>query len=479
RWDFFGHVQDTSGRLRTMSFADGHARVINGSFVPMLVPNPADSKFTLYDVNWRQFMPRLGIAYRLTDRMVLRTGAGLFYNAQQMNNFQILNLQPPFSGSNLFQNDRENPRATIDNPFAGSSTRSPAALLMLGNIRVGHGNRSMYLNNDIWQWTLEIERSLGQSFVTGIAYLGSNGSNIDTTISNYNNPAPGVGNIQARRPIQFYVDSRDPNTLLPLGTLRYLDSGANSSYHALQARAEKRYSQGLTFTASFNYQKAIAVGYSVNEAAAFGGRIPQDPRNVRAERARFNLDQRFRFVFSHVWELPFFRNERGFTRFVLGGWAINGIVQLTSGLPVNVTQTGDSHNTGSESQPRPHIAPSSKVERVMEGRSVNRWFNTDAFVRSKCNGCPGEGIFLGSLGYGNAGVNLLDAPGQKTWDFALFKEFRIKEGHRVQVRWEAFNFLNTPQFSAPTRSLGSATFGIISSTITDNREMQFGLKYFF
>ena len=70
-------------------------------------------------------------------------------------------------------------------------------------------------------------------------------------------------------------------------------------------------------------------------------------------------------------------------------------------------------------------------------------------------------------------------PGQKTWDYALFKEFRIKERHRVEVRWESFNFLNTPQFSAPSRSLGSATFGRITSTTTDNREMQFGLKYFF
>jgi Carboxypeptidase regulatory-like domain/TonB dependent receptor-like, beta-barrel len=481
RWDFFGHVRETEGRLRTVSFDPGQARTINnGLFVPMLVPNPGDAEFALYDINWRQFMPRLGVAYRLTERMVLRAGGGLFYNAQQMNNFQILNLQPPYSGSNLFENDRQNPRATIDNPFAGSATASPAALLMLGNIQASRSNRSMYLNNDIWQWTMEIERSFGQDLVVGIAYLGSKGSNIDTTISNFNNPDPGVGNIQGRRPIQFYADSREPDKLIPLGTLRYLDSGTNSSYHALQARAERRYSRGLTFTGSFNYQKAIGVGYSVNEGAAFGGRIPQDPRNVGAERGRFNLDQRFRFVFSHVWEMPFFRNQKGFKGFVLGGWAINGIVQLTSGLPVNVTQTGDSHNTGAESQPRPHIAPGTTVERVMEGRSLDQWFNTDAFVRSKCDGCPQvDGIFVGPKGYGTAGVNLFDAPGQKTWDFALFKEFRIKEGHRVQLRWESFNFLNTPQFSAPSRSLGSATFGRITSTITDNREMQFGLKYFF
>ena len=116
---------------------------------------------------------------------------------------------------------------------------------------------------------------------------------------------------------------------------------------------------------------------------------------------------------------------------------------------------------------------------MLEDRTLGRWFNTDAFVRSKCNGCTGEGLFIGPAGYGNAGIGLFDAPGQKTWDFGLFKQFRIGERHRVQFRWEAFNFLNTPQFNAPGRNLGDATFGRISSTITGNREMQFGLKYSF
>jgi hypothetical protein len=115
----------------------------------------------------------------------------------------------------------------------------------------------------------------------------------------------------------------------------------------------------------------------------------------------------------------------------------------------------------------------------MDGRTLDHWFNTAAFVRSKCNGCSGDGLFIGPYGYGNAGVALFDAPGQKTWDFALFKQFRFRERHRIQFRWEAFNFLNTPQFSAPGRTFGNADFGRISSTITGNREMQFGLKYSF
>ena len=226
---------------------------------------------------------------------------------------------------------------------------------MLGNLQVDRNNRSLYLNNDIWQWSMEIEKSFGRDFVTGLAYVGSQASNIDMPVQNFNNPDPGLGAVQGRRPIQFYVDSRDPSRLLPLGTVRRLETWTSANYNALQARAEKRYSHGLLFHASFNYQKALSVGYSVNEGPPYGSNFTQDPRNREGDRGRSYIDQRFRFVFSHIWEIPWMRNEKGVKGFLLGGWAINGIIQLSSGLPVTVAQSGDSHNTGAQSVPRPHV----------------------------------------------------------------------------------------------------------------------------
>jgi hypothetical protein len=111
------------------------------------------------------------------------------------------------------------------------------------------------------------------------------------------------------------------------------------------------------------------------------------------------------------------------------------------------------------------------VPRVWDNRSIAEWFPTDAFVRSKYEGNTGPGLFLGPKGYGNSGISLFDAPGQKTWDFALFKEFRITEGQRLQFRWESFNFLNTPQFAQPQRQFGNANFGRITSTRFNNREI--------
>jgi hypothetical protein len=479
RWDYFGPVTDANGRIRNLSFANSDVRTIAGVTYPMLVPDPFVSR-ALYDTNKRQFMPRLGIVYRFGERTVLRMGSGLFYSPQQSNNFNILGLNPPLSGSTVFQNDRTRPTATIQNPFAGSPVGGgPAAIVMLGWLQADRDNRSMYLNNKIWQWTAEIERSFGQNFVTGIAYVGSAGSHLDMPVQNWNNPDPGPGAVQSRRPYQFYVDSREPDRLLPLGTVRRLESWTNSNYHALQMRAEKRYSRGLTFNASFNFQKAMYIGYGVNEGGPFGNSYSQNPRDRLADYGRSQIDQRFRFVFSHIWEIPWMRNARGPKGWFLGGWAINGIVQLTSGLPVTVQQNGDSQNTGPSSFQRPHVVDGKSVPRVWDDRSINQWFDTTAFVRSKCDGCGGEGVFMGPLGYGNAGVSLFDAPAHKTWDFACFKEFTPKEGHRIQFRYEAFNFLNTPQFSAPSRSLGAADFGRINSTSINNREMQLGLKYIF
>jgi hypothetical protein len=479
RYDWFGAVTDANGRIRNLSFANSDVRTVNGATIPRLVPDPNVST-ALYDINWKQIMPRLGIVYRLNDRTVVRTGSGLFYSPQQTNNFNILGLNPPFSGSTVFQNDRNNPTATIQNPFAGSPVGGgPAAIVMLGWTKADRDNRSMYLNNKIWQWTVEIERSFAQNFVTGIAYVGSAGSHLDMPVMNFNNPDPAVGTVQNRRPYQFYIDSRDQNTLLPLGTVRRLESWTNSNYHALQLRAEKRYSRGLTFNASFNFQKAMYIGYGVNEGGPYGNSYTQDPRNRLGDYGRSQIDQRFRFVFSQVWEIPWLRAAKGPKAWVLGGWSINGIIQLTSGMPVTVSQNGDSHNTGPSSFQRPHVVTGRSVSRVWDGRSIDSWFDTGAFVRSKCDGCTGEGVYIGPKGYGNAGVSLFDAPAQKTWDFACFKEFTPKEAHRIQFRFEAFNFLNTPQFSAPSRALGAADFGRINSTVINNREMQLGLKYIF
>ena len=209
RWDWYGAVTDANGRIRNLSFANSDMRTdqrrdVSRSWCLIRCVSEA-----LYDINWKQIMPRLGIVYRLNDRTVVRMGSGLFYSPQQTNNFNILGLNPPFSGSTVFQNDRNNPTATIQNPFAGSPVGGgPAAIVMLG-------------------WTARRTATTGRCISTtrsGNGRRRSNAASVRTSspaspmsaapdristcrCMNWNNPDPGLGAVQGRRPYQFYVDS--------------------------------------------------------------------------------------------------------------------------------------------------------------------------------------------------------------------------------------------------------------------------------
>jgi hypothetical protein len=148
---------------------------------------------------------------------------------------------------------------------------------------------------------------------------------------------------------------------------------------------------------------------------------------------------------------------------VLKNWSFNGIVTYQSGFPFTVTQSGNTQNTGAGTQ-RPDYVPG--VSPDLDNPDPARWFNTDAFARAVNK-------------YGNVGRNTLRQPALKGWDIGVFKEFPVTEGHRFQFRWEVFNLWNTPQFRAPVSQLGNASFGRITSTWLDNRQIQFALKYLF
>src|SRR5258708_36932230 len=166
-----------------------------------------------------------------------------------------------------------------------------------------------------------------------------------------------------------------------MGLCVSLNCGLKSTYKSLHARLEKRFAHGLTFTAAFNYQKSLATGYSVKESSPYQSNVPQNPRNTGLDRGRFGLDQRVRFVYNYVWQLPLFQQAKGIEGALLGGWSLNGIVQLASGFPITVGQSGDSMNTGSASAPRPNIAPGASVSRACDSCTPSHWFTTAAFVR--------------------------------------------------------------------------------------------------
>jgi len=392
--------------------------------------------------------PRFGFAYRLTDRMAIRGGYGIFTATNQFDHVNVLQLNPPMAGSITVINPTLSPIATIQDPV-------PTALVSanpLYNVVSIQPDRK-HINPYIQNWNFQVSRQLGVNNALEVGYVGNKGTFLDTSQLNFNSPDPGPGDIQSRRPY--------PN----FNRIRLLTTDGNSTYHALQTRFEHRFARGLSFTAAYNWSHMI----DDQQDETNGDRCRcQDPRHRGiAEKASSMLDIRHRFVAGYVWEIPFTSGLRGVTGAVLGGWQLGGIVNIQSGSPFRIYQSADSQNNDSVGSARPNLVPGQDPSLPSSERDPSRWFNTAAFRPSV-------------LMYGNTPRNPLIGPGLNVWNLSAQKAFRMPwESHSIQFRAEMFNAFNTPQFANPGGALGDGDFGQVTSTRADNRQIQFGLRYQF
>ena len=221
------------------------------------------------------------------------------------------------------------------------------------------------------------------------------------------------------------------------------------------AKIEKRFSNGFTVLTSYTWSKNIGdtCGSAVQGNATGCGY--QDMFNLRNERSIDNQDIPHRFVTSALYDLPFLKSNR-----ILGGWTIGSIVTAASNVPYTPTVGGNPANSaGIATVNRPNV-----VGAAYSGeRTVQRDFNTAAFVANP------------QFQYGNAGRNILRQRPHFNWDFSTHKNFQLAERLRLQFRFEAFSFSNTPRFGTPGNVVGTAKFGVITSAATP-RNLQFGLK---
>ncbi len=451
------------------------------------VPAQIRTTYPFYEPQKNLFMPRIGLAYRATDNWVIRAGYGIYYNVHQLNNYTILNLNPPLSGSSNFQNNAQNNVLTDpSNPYTFSNP--------FGTVNPSLGTSANVLNTDnfqpqVNQWSVDVQRRLPGDMVLTVGYVGSKTSHLDNTVE-INSPDPafniGGSTLQSRRPYQFIDDN---GIIRPLTRIRFLDSGGNAWYQGLQTTLQKRFSNGLSFSIAHTFSKSLMEGYGRNEGDGFNPNTYQDPRNRAAEKARVGFDVTHNVVSNFVYELPKLSNSNGFLRTVLGGWQTNGVLTFRTGFPFTVNQ-GAITNTANVT-----VRPNRIADGSISNPTVNQWFNPDAFTIVSC-----QDTSLPELcRYGDAGQGILEGPGAKIVDFSLFKNFTITERFRLQFRSEFYNLFNTPQFSRPGNSLQtSANFlprrnasggidypsqanisrgpGAITSTVSPNRQIQFGLK---
>ena len=494
RWEYNTPAVDIKGLWRSLSFTE----LTNG--LPTVVPAIGTEK-EFYQSSKKLFMPRLGIAYRPSDNWVVRAGLGIYYNVHQLNNYTILNLNPPKSGTSNFSNTSSGgritnaatqPILTFAAPFGVVSQTSATGINALSP-----DNNQPYVT----QWSLDVQRRLPFDTVLTVGYVGNKGTHIDQTVE-LNAPPPIVGgNPNTRRPIPSFVDGPGGPTR-PLNRLRWLTSDGNSWYHALQVNAQKRFSGGFSMNFSYTWGRAEGEGYGRNEA---GGAIPnsyQNPRNRAAEKTRYGFDFQHSAVTSFLYELPTISAFRdNFGKHVFGGWQVNSIIVLRTGLPFSVTQTNTINTIEG------HVRPDRLSDGKLDNHTIDKWFDPNAFRVVTCQQ-PGANTTDGAAlnqyltqfcHFGSAGQGIIEGPGFKNVDFSVMKKIAFTERVRLQFRAEIFNIFNTPQFGVPNSALNGATAflpstangafptqitasrgpGAITSLVAPMRQMQFGLKLLF
>lgn len=501
RWDLFQVPLDSFGAWRSLRL-DVLTRVPDGRSLPTVIPEVNKVNWSSYNSDNRYFMPRIGLAYRATNKWVIRSGFGWFANAQQLNNFTILNLVPPISGTIAYQT-QEDILPVFPYEYAGRTYNvqtvrlRPGFINSVGNLYgAGAGSISSVRNTILvppdnkasnhWQWSFDLQRELPFNVLATVGYVGSKTNHLDNTVT-FNNPDPAYlnTNIQARRPYPFHVsqgevDAAGNPRIFGTGNIRYLDSYGNGSYHALQVNIEKRYSHGLVLGWAYTYSKALGEGYGRNESGAGVSNGYQNPRDRRQARSRFGFDVTHNSVLNFVYEMPFLNRFKGVAGAFLAGWQTNGVYTLRTGFPFTVN--GGNLNTGGFTLP----------DRLEDGRLLDqatrqRWYNTQAFRRTDCNinGRPDL------CKYGNAAMDAMVSPGGNTMDFSMYKNWKLRflgEQGRIQFRSEFFNLFNTPNFGQPNGISFTTTSSVtpdgprdaeIRSLRNPMRVIQFAAKIYF
>jgi hypothetical protein len=387
----------------------------------------------------KQWAPRIGFAWRpFSEATVIRGGYGIFYEGEYTDGRVNLFMPPFLLSDNAINDQAAVPNRTMADFYLGAPLGSP-------NTTVGLTPTFTRLNMGYDQhWNFGIQRQLGSNMMFDLEYVGNKGSHIQGNDA-FNIPDAGPGGIQARRPYPRYSG------------FGYISSSTSTTYHALQAKFEKRLSHGLWFLSSYTFAKSL---WKTNSPSG-GGRY-----NFESGPSEYQVPHTVSNSFSY--QLPFGKGQpfasgvNRATDALIGGWQLQGIMIFRSGVPFTVTMARDVANTGVGGQ-RPNRIASGKAATP----TLAQWFDPTAFVAAP------------NFTYGNSGLRILSPDIIRTVDFSMFKQFNVREGHRLQFRFEAFNLPNTPSFAAPAAALDTATVGRVTSTATAPRQMQIAIKYMF
>jgi hypothetical protein len=496
RWDYYGVAHEATNRTTVFDFDEFHGACLgSGSFnTPFPAPlntAPCPRNPTLYNASYRNFDPRLSLAWApsaLRGRTVFRVGFGIYHGAAQNDDlnaglesdtFRISIV--PASGSAIPLSpayERENPDLS-NFPKAG---QHPRALQR-------HGRRDLYAE----EWGLTIDQQLPASFLLSVSYLGSHGVRLFSrgAVNLCNGPvvtfSNASGNANCVRPLDRYFPGANPadpsQTLDPYGSVDIKRDIGSSTYHALGVALERRFDRGLSF------QGRYTLSHSINDGSVGGGESngPENVNCLPCDKGPSIFDIRHNFTANAVYELPFgpgktFITEGGVTGKIIGGWQLSGTGIWHTGHPLTVnmillgSQTFLLPDGNDQTLQRPDVIPGIPLTLQGGGRDGIPLINAAAFQSPPVDA-------NGNLTrFGNAGNGIIRA--LPTWqiDVALTKETRLSEHRSLQLAIQAFNAFNHTQLGDPfgrfliytptqpnPRALATPPgFGVISSTVNFN-----------
>ncbi len=394
------------------------------------------------------FAPRFGVAYRLSDRAVVKGGYAIFYQAiDRMGSSAALPLNPPqlidFRGHESRFN--EVPKLLLRDPFPGGSDEfNPQTIDLRSRSFDGTAPWSQ-------QYSFGFQFRFDQAYLMDISYVGGDSNRI-----------------RRLRPLNQGILNADGSITQPFPSWARLSdhmaSIGNANYNALQVSLRRAISSGLAFNVNYTWSKALGDTQDNLSGGASASNVrPQNAHDLAADYGLLVFDQRHRFVMNWTWKIPF--PSYGAAEHVLGGWQFNGIWSSTSGAPIGISGPDRS---GTRSQ-------NSRADCIGDPkgpRTVEQFFNPTAFA------IPQNGTF------GNCGVASLSGWPHHNFDLSLFKNIGLgfSEDATLQIRWEFFNAFNTPQFNNPNNRVDRGRFGETTSVFDPSREgrvIQFGLRFLF